>query len=126
MARYDKYSGVTGGSRVPAAADAATADYDQVLGVGLSVAGRGVLRDPSNSGFIGVTIVDRTKRRAGDILDVMRSGEIVDVAGLTAGSPVYLTAVGVLTTVKVGNAARVGYTVEADRLVVNFTSGPEA
>lgn len=123
MARYDKYSGVTGGFRAPAAADQAEADYDVVRGAALDAQGRVVFGAAGNSGFVGVTIVDRTKRRAGDILDVMTHGEIVNVAGLAAGTTYYLSATGALTNVApaVGaNALKVGHTVEADRLVVRF------
>jgi hypothetical protein len=52
----------------------------------------------------------------------MTNGEIVDLAaagitGLAAGQPIYTTAAGDLTNVATGNT-KVGYTVEADRLVV--------
>lgn len=119
MARYDKYDGVAGGFRVEAAADQIVGDYDKVLGLGLNASGLGLLKVPSNSGFKGVTIVDRTKRRAGDILDVMTNGEIVDCAGLVAGTTYYLNAAtGVLQTAE--TRYHVGHTVEADRLVVRF------
>jgi shikimate 5-dehydrogenase len=124
MARYDKYDGVTGGFRAVAAADVASVnDYDTVLGVGLDTTGKAVLKAASNSGFVGVTIVDRTKRKAGDVLDIMQDGEIVEVPGLIAGTFYYLTAGGLLTATGPGagvNAVRVGHTVEATRLVVRL------
>lgn len=123
MARYDKYDGVTGGFRAPAAADAVPANYDLVRGYSLDATGKAVSGAAGNSGFVGVSIRDRTKRRAGDILDIMTHGEIVNVAGLAAGTTYFLAADGTLTTVApaVGvNGFRVGHTVEADRLVVRF------
>jgi hypothetical protein len=62
---------------------------------------------------------------AGDIVDVMTNGEIVDltasggngITGLAAGQPIYATAAGDLTNVATGNT-KVGYTVEANRMVV--------
>jgi hypothetical protein len=119
MSRYDKYSGVTGGFRAEAAAVADPAIFDQVRGVGLDANGRAVLGAPSNSGFKGVTIVDRTKRRAGDILDVMTHGEIVDLDGLAAGTTYYLQGDGTLGAAE--TRYHVGHTVEAWRLVVRFS-----
>lgn len=119
MARYDKYSGVTGGFRAEAAVDQVEANYDTVLGAGLDATGKAVLKSPETSGFVGVTIVDRTKRKAGNILDIMTDGEIVDVTGLVAGTTYYLNAAtGVLQTAE--SRYKVGHTVEAWRLVVRF------
>jgi hypothetical protein len=64
--------------------------------------------------------------KAGDIVDVMTNGEIVDLAGsgitgLAAGQPIYTTAAGDLTNVATGNT-KIGYTVEADRLVVRVAA----
>lgn len=119
MSRYDKYSGVTGGFRAEAAEAADPADYDVVLGAGLDANGRVLQGVPSNSGFKGVTIRDRTKRRAGDILDIMTHGEIVDVDGLAAGTTYYLQGDGTLGAAE--TRYHVGHTVEAWRLVVRFT-----
>jgi len=77
MSRYDKYDGVAGGFRATLAADVAEADYGKVLGVGLDANGLATPKAPSNSRFKGVTILDRTKRKAGDRVDVMTNGEIV-------------------------------------------------
>ena len=59
---------------------------------------------------------------AGNVVDIMTNGEIVDlttshITGLAAGIPVYCTAAGDLTNVPTGNT-KVGYTVEANRFVV--------
>lgn len=117
MARFDKVDSTIGVTRARLLADAAPEDYDIVLGVGLDVEGRAVLKAVSQSGFVGVTIVDRTKRKAGTPIDIMNIGEIVEVAGLVAGKKVYLTAGGLLTQVSAGGIA-VGFTIEADRVKV--------
>lgn len=119
MARFDKVDSATGNFRALAAADVASEnDYHVVIGVGLDTQGRAVLRDAGNSGFVGVTTVDRTKRKAGAILDVMTDGEIVECDGLDPGTVYYLDANGDLVADGTGASVRVGHTVEADRLVV--------
>lgn len=118
MARYDKYDGVAGGFRAEAAAAQAEANYDRPIGAGLDADGHVTTKAPGNSRFKGVTIVDRTKRRAGDILDIMTNGEIVDCDGLTAGTTYFLDANGELQTAE--SEYYVGHTVEAWRLVVRF------
>jgi hypothetical protein len=71
VARIDK-SQSNLNHRAPLAADvSSSADYDKVLGVGINTSGQAVLKAASNSGFVGITIVDRTKRRAGQIIDIL-------------------------------------------------------
>lgn len=123
MSRYDKYEPRAGGFRAALEAAADPADFNKVRAVGLNAAGNILLGDPSNSGFVGVTIVDKTKRRAGAIQDVMTDGEIVfdsdDVdVDLVAGTTYYLQADGSLGTAE--TRYKVGHTVEAWRLVVRF------
>lgn len=126
MARYDKYDGVTGGFRGEAVAATAEADYGKPVGASIDANGKVVRGAAGNSGYVGVVIADRTKRRAGDILDIMTDGEIVyssDETPLTAGTTYYLDANGALTTAAPAagvNGWRVGHTVEAWRLVVRF------
>lgn len=125
MARFDKVDSTIGGFRARLAADAPTAVFGLVRGVGLDAQGRltapGV---PGQSGFKGVVIVDRTQFRAGTPIDVMTNGEILEVAGLNPGTEYYLVTAagatqGTLTATATGNVY-VGHTVEADRLVVRF------
>lgn len=125
MARYDKYSGVTGGFRARLAADinVANTPYDTVQGVGLDASGLAVVGAAGVSGFTGVTVVDATMRKAGTPIDIMTDGEIVEVEGTVAGTTYYLDANGDLTDVAPAagvNAIKVGHTVEADRLVVRI------
>lgn len=128
MARYDKYSGVVGGFRVPlnaaVTATSGASSTNQVgvpIAVGVNTSGRALVGDPSNSGFVGVVVCDKAKAIF-DVIDVMTAGEIVEVAGLAAGTTYYANpTTGVLTAsapaAGVGGF-RVGHTVEATRLVV--------
>lgn len=120
MARYDKYDPKAGGFRAPLAADFLSANLNKVLGVGLDVNGRVVL-GAGQSGIVGVLVLTKVLK-AGDIADVMTDGECVEMAGLAAGTVYFAAAAdGTLaaTAPAAGvNAARVGHTVEATRLVV--------
>ena len=115
MARYDKYDPVSGGFRAPLAAAIAAEDAGTPIGVGLNTSGR-VDVTSADSGILGVLVVDSAKS-AGDIVDVMTAGEIVEVEGLSAGTVYYAaSANGSLNTTNTNT--RVGHTVEATRLVV--------
>ena len=124
MARYDKYDPLSGGFRAPLNADWAVADYGVPIGVGLNATGR-VVKGTGATGILGVLVVDgrveggvvkSQPKKAGDIVDVMTDGEIVDVASLNAGTAyVANTTTGALAT---ATGTYVGFTVEASRLVV--------
>lgn len=128
MARFDKYDPVSGGFRAPLAADWLLADYGVPLAVGLDANGR-VVKGNGNTGVVGVVCVDGQIRNgvlvsqpkiAGEIVDVMTSGEIVDCAGLVAGDAYgSVAATGVLAST--AGLLQVGNTVEATRLVVRVT-----
>lgn len=117
MARIDKYDPVDGGFRAPLAG--AWTGSPTPKGVGLDANGR-VVTGGGNTGVIGVLCQPQSKA-AGEIVDVMTHGELVEAA-LVAGTVYYAAAVdGTLGTAgpAVGaNATRVGHTVEANRLVV--------
>lgn len=138
MGRYDKYEPIAGGFRAPLAADL-TFDSSGEFGpkvVSLDANGRVVVGTAGASGAVGVLVKNVPKYpglgnvpgqvnvavpiggKAGDIVDVMTSGEIVDITGLTAGTVYYAAANGDLTVTT--GTARVGHTVEAGRLVVRF------
>lgn len=120
MARIDKTDSNIGVFRAALAADvASTADYDKVLACSLDASGNVLLKDGTKP--VGVTTVDRTKRKAGSIQDVMTSGEIVECAGLAAGTKYYIQDDGSIGTTV--TEFYVGVTVEADRLVVRFQGG---
>lgn len=119
-AHYDKYDPISGGFRAPLAAAIPDADPNIVQAVSLDANGRVVIGTAGNSGYVGV-IVAHKAMAAGDIIDVMQDGEIVDVAALAAGTRYWATAAGGLTNVAPAagvNQGLVGWTVEASRLVV--------
>lgn len=121
MARFDKYDPISGGFRAVLAANWAAADGTPV-GVGLDSAGK-VVPGAGTTGVLGVVVLVSVHKVAGDTVDVMTSGEIVEVdntgfVGRAAGIPVYsVPADGSLTNVATANI-KVGYMVENDRLVV--------
>lgn len=118
MPRYDKYEPYGGGFRAPLAAAVIDANKFIAYGVGLDTSGRVVL-GAGNTGIIGVMIAHGVKA-AGDIVDVMVDGEIVDATGLTAGTK--LTANTTTGAISTGAASTtqvpVGFTVEATRIHV--------
>lgn len=143
MAKYDKYDPIAGGFRAPLAADLSfdTAGQFGPKAVSLNTAGRVVVGTAGNSGFVGVVVknVPMTPRlgnisgqvnagvpiggKAGDIVDIMTSGEIVGLTGLTAGTAYYAKADGTLSATA-GDGPYVGTTVEATRLVVRIDHTP--
>ncbi len=124
MARFDKVDSTVGMHRAALAADVVEADFNKVLPCSLNATGELVVKQAGNSGFVGVTIIDRTKRKRGYINDIMSHGEIVECAGLVAGKKYYVQADGSLGATR--TALYVGYTIEADRLVVLFSGGADA
>lgn len=113
MARYDKVEPNGGSFR--AVLDADLGDVGVPLGVGLNGAGR-IVPGAGNTGVLGVLVIDEPKA-AGDVLDVMTDGEIVDCEGLTPGTVYHSTPAGALTDTATGNT-RLGHTVEGWRLAV--------
>lgn len=125
MSRYDKYDPKTGGFRAPLAADWLAADINKALGVGFNANGE-IVVGAGTSGLVGILVLTKA-RKAGEIVDTMTDGELVEF-GLTSGEPVstpgtvyYATATtGVLSAGAGAGKVRVGHTVEKDRLVVRF------
>lgn len=114
MARYDKYDPIDGGFRAPLAADWPSADLDKVVPVGLDGNGR-VVKGAGNTGIKGVVTLTKT-RYAGEVVDVMTDGEIVECTGLAAGTNYYSDAAGAVSTTNTGTY--LGCTVEASRMIV--------
>lgn len=115
MARIDKYQPEAGGTR-GSLAEAFTAT-GAPLGVGIDVNGR-VVAGAGTTGIVGVIMLP-ADRNAGEVIDVMTNGEIVDFDG--AAGTVYTanTETGEITD-DAASATQVpiGFTVEATRLVV--------
>lgn len=114
MSRIDKYEPLTGGHRAPLAAAWPSGDLSKVVPVGLDASGR-VVKGAGNTGVIGVVVLTKVLG-AGDIVDVMQDGEVVEMTGLAAGTRYYGSAAGAITTTTTDKP--IGWTVEATRLVV--------
>lgn len=135
MARYDKYDPKDGGFRAPLNAawtatsgPAGVSDLDRVIAVALNGSGR-LIKAASAAVAVGVVVISGAKA-AGDVVDVMTDGEIVELSATdlqaatapTAGTKYYMDATaGRLAATAPGagvNGFYVGHTVEAGRLVV--------
>lgn len=124
MARIDKYDPKSGGFRAALAANQAATPgaigaADGPIGVGLDANGR-VVPGAGNSGIKGVLVLTQDKV-AGDVVDVMTDGELVECGGVAGTTYYSVDATGVIETTApaVGaNKTMVGHTVEAGRLVV--------
>jgi len=115
LARIDKYDPVSGGFR--AALAAAYTGAAAPIGVGLDTNGR-VVAGAGTTGIVGV-LCKPDNAAAGDIVDIMTAGELVEFAG-DAGS-IYTadTTTGALgVTAADATHIRVGFAVEATRLIV--------
>lgn len=115
MARIDKYESASGGFRAPLAG--AWTGSATPKGVGLDANGR-VVPGAGQTGVVAVLCQPRTLA-AGDMVDCMTDGELVEFAG--AAGTVYTadTTTGVIAATAVdATHTRLGHTVEATRLVV--------
>lgn len=115
MARIDKYNPVGGGFRAPFAG--AYTGAAAPIGVGLDSSGR-VVAGAGQTGIIGV-VCKPDNAAALEITDVMMHGELVEFAG--AAGTVYTanTTTGAITSAAASaTQTPIGFTVEADRLIV--------
>jgi len=135
MSRYDKYNPVSGGFRVPLnAAWTATSgptsatDLNRILVVGVNGSGRAV-KATTVALASGILILTGAKA-AGDVVDVMTHGEVVEISGTdmesgtapTAGQKLWFnaTASRLTSTAPAAGVAGfyVGQIIEVGRLVV--------
>lgn len=116
MARFDKYDPFSGGFRAPLEAAVGEASVGVPLGVSLNASGRVVVGGAAATDIVGVICPVRPMS-AGEPIDVMTAGEIVEVSGLTAGSRVYAATDGTVSTNATGTKL-IGRAVEASRVVV--------
>lgn len=141
MPRIDKYHPETGGFRAPlnAAYTAPTVSgkaVGVVVAVSLNTTGKVVVGGANNSGLVGVICIPRNLP-AGAIVDVIQHGEIVEFgtasdgqtaaaagsnyfADGTTGAMTVGTGTGTNTAPATAGSKKVGWTVEATRLVVRF------
>lgn len=83
-ARYDKYDPISGGFRARLNAAWTSTDINKVVGVSINSSGR-VVKGGAATAVVGVVVI-REAKNAGDVVDVMTSGEIADVATLNDGT----------------------------------------
>jgi len=147
MARYDKYDPISGGFRARLNAALTLTNGSFMGGVSLNASGRVVVGSAGQSGPVGLLVKNVARgpvgqwgtalnggtpnqnapigARVGDVVDIMTSGEIVDLdpAVFVAGSKVWAKADGTLE-VGAGSAGsfQVGWTVEAGRLIVRIAA----
>jgi hypothetical protein len=127
MARIDKYDPVSGGFRATLAAD--YTGQAAPRGAMLDVNGRVTFGAVAGTaGYVGV-VCKPDNAKAGDPIDIMTDGEIVEFGGV-AGSNYYVDAASgnivvgtgaqTATAPVAGGSKRVGATSEATRLIVRF------
>lgn len=112
-----------GGTRAKLNAAILAADVGKVQGVSLNGSGRVVIGGGAVADITGV-ICPTEPMAAGDVIDVLRLGDIVEFtttagAASTAGTKYYSATSGAISTTNTGKL--VGQTVEAGRLVLNVT-----
>lgn len=122
MARIDKYDPISGGFRAPLAA--AYTGAAAPIAVGLNASGQVVTPTDSNCGIVGV-ICSPYDKAAGDVIDVMTAGELVEFGGSAGTVYTANTTTGVIsTTAASATQTPIGFTVEADRLIVRKAVAP--
>jgi hypothetical protein len=151
MAKYDKYDPISGGFRALLGADLVLTNGEVgPVAVSLNASGGVVVGTAGQSGIVGVLVKNVARgpvgpwgtsligtanpdapigARTGDAVDVMTSGEIVDLdtTAFPAGSKIYATAAtGVLSTTGGTGKHLVGYTVKAGRLIVRVSANQVA
>jgi hypothetical protein len=118
VARIDKYEPQTGGFRALLGFTPVAGDLEKIIPVGLDANGR-VVKGAGTSGVLGVLVPLTMLRNQGDAVDVAQDCELVECAGLTAGTR-YFTNAAAGTVTTLNTDIPLGWTVEADRLVVRF------
>lgn len=121
VARIDKTDSAIGVFRAKLGFAPVAGDVGAPFGVGLNSSGR-IVKGGGQTGIVGVLCLSSLLAQ-GDVADVLTSGEIVDLTGLTAATVYYGdTASGAISTTATANK-RVGWTVETWRMVVRIGNG---
>jgi hypothetical protein len=146
MARYDKYNPISGGFRAKLNADLTLTSGTFFGAVSLNASGLVVAGTAGQSGLVGVVVKNAAHQpnaarfpttlqgdpvayapigaMAGDVVDVMTSGEIVDLdtAVFVAGTKFYAQSSGAITATGGTGRVLIGWTVEAGRLIVRVAA----
>lgn len=100
------------------------ADVGEIVGVGYNASGR-LVKGAGQTGVIGVVIFSQAYK-AGRAVDVLKRGEavggvnIVPATPAVAGRSYSISATGTKTATADGVRGTLGFTAEADRLIVDF------
>lgn len=109
--------------RAVLSADISSTLFDKVTAVSLNASGQIVVGGTGQTGTVGVIVPSKWLSKAGQQADIHKYGDIVDCAGLAAGTNYWAAADGTLTATAATGLAFVGHTVEADRLVLSGFAG---
>ena len=123
MSRIDKTDSAIGVVRAVLSADISSTLFDTVVGVGLNASGQIVVGAAGQTGFVGVMVPTKWLSKAGQQADIFKLGDIVDITGLAAGTAYWIKDDGTLTATPADGIAYAGYTVEADRLILQLDRG---
>lgn len=116
MARIDKTEPNVGSFRAPL--NAAYTGAVAPLAVGINSSGR-VVAGAGQTGIVGI-VVSPVNKAAGDIIDVLHLGQLVEFGGVAGTVYTANTTTGVISSAaKSATQHVVGFTVEADRLIVD-------
>ena len=125
MARIDKFDPVDGGFRAPLAAD--YTGSPNVVAVGINSSGQVVVGvGVAGIGIVGVICLPKDKK-AGDAVDVMIDGQIVQFGGAAGSIYTANTTSGAVTTAAASaTQTPIGWTLTANHLIVHVTRGAAA
>jgi hypothetical protein len=121
MSRFDKYDPVSGGFRAPLLAAITATDIGKIQAVSINTSGQVVIGGAAETAVMGL-IVAQKAFAAGDMIDVMTHGEIVEATmtagtAFTAGAIVYAHLAGTVDATSTSGKV-VGKMIELDRMVV--------
>lgn len=124
MARIDKTDSAVGVVRADLHEDIPADHLDKIYGVGINALGHQVF-GAGQTGIIGVANPSKFHSKAARPADIFVLGDVVDCVGLSAGRKAYAANdTGDITTPAVApdlsTSTYVGFTVEADRLVIRL------
>lgn len=146
MARYDKYEPIAGGFRARLNAALTLTNGAYFGAVSLNASGRVVAGTGGQTGAVGVLVKNVARgpigqwgtalnggtpnsyapigAQAGDVVDIMTNGEIVDLdpAVFVAGTKFYAAADGTISATGGTGKVPIGFTVEAGRLIVRVAN----
>lgn len=123
MSRFDKYDPVSGGFRAPLLAAITSADIGKIQGVSINTSGQVVIGGSAETAIEGVICAHKAFA-AGDIIDVMTAGEIVEATytvgtAFTAGAAAFVTGTtGVVNITSGAGTKKIGRMVELNRMIV--------